>query len=60
MKTARAKITALFEFSDTGYLQSILLDAKTDGDQKVLEKALNRLFKPGHLGWLRGLIQSLK
>ncbi len=60
MNKTSAKITALLEFSETGYLRSILLDAKTDGDQKVLETALSRLFKPVHFGWLSRLIQRLQ
>lgn len=53
---ASAKITATLQFSETGYLRSILLNAQSNGDEAVLERALDRLFKPGHIGWVKRLI----
>lgn len=35
-----ARITAQLEFTPTGYLKAILLNAETDGDQATLERAL--------------------
>ena len=51
------KITAQFEFTGTGYLNSILLNAESEKDQATLEKALDRLFKPQHFGWIRRLFR---
>lgn len=51
------KITAQLEFTSTGYLKAILLNAETDGDQKTLECALTRIMNPGHLGWIRRLFR---
>ena len=50
-----ARITASLEFSPTGYLKAILLNAETDGDQAILERALTRIMNPGHMGWIRRL-----
>ena len=50
-----AKVTAQLEFTPTGYLKAILLNAETDGDQEILERALTRIMNPGHLGWIRRL-----
>ena len=55
---ASATITATMEFSSSGYLKSILLNAQTDSDEAVLEKALDRLLKPGHIGWVRRLFKQ--
>ena len=52
-----AKITAQLEFTPTGYLKAILLNAETDGDQVTLERALNRLLKPGHVSWIKRLFR---
>jgi hypothetical protein len=56
-KTSSAKITVTMEFTSTGYLKSVLLNAQNDGDEAVLDKALNRLFKPGCLSWIRRLFR---
>ncbi len=50
-------ITAQLEFSPTGYLKAILLNAETDTDQVTLERALFRVLNPGHMGWLRRLFR---
>ncbi len=51
-----AKILVTMEFTSTGYLKSVLLNAQNDGDEEVLGKALNRLFKPNHFSWVRRLL----
>lgn len=56
-KKASAKISVTMEFSSTGYLQSILLNAQNDGDEAILDRALNRLLKPGHFAWVRRLFK---
>jgi|GEM_PF-903647 hypothetical protein len=52
-----ARITANLEFTSNGYLRAVYLNAVTDGDQEILERALHRLLKPGHIGWVRRLIR---
>lgn len=52
-----ARITAQLEFTPTGYLKAILLNAETDGDQATLERALTRIMNPGHLGWISRLFR---
>lgn len=52
-----SKLSAQFEFTKAGYLKAILLNAENEGDQKTLEKALDRLFKPSHLSWVRRLFK---
>ncbi len=49
------KITATLEFSDSGFLKSVCLNASTDTGQETLEKALRRLIIPGHFSWMRRL-----
>lgn len=52
-----AKITANLEFSETGYLKAVYLNAESEGDQATLERALNRLLKPGHFSWIKRLFR---
>jgi hypothetical protein len=52
---AKGTITAQLEFSPTGFLKAILLNAETDSDQATLERALFRVLNPGHMGWIRRL-----
>jgi hypothetical protein len=52
-----AKITANLEFTETGYLRAVYLNAQTDGDQATLERALNRLLKPDYVPWIRRLFK---
>lgn len=56
-REASARITAQLEFSQTGYLKAILLNAETDGDEEILDRALTRILNPGHLGWIRRLFR---
>jgi hypothetical protein len=58
LKKSSAKITASLEFSDTGYLRAVYLNAETNGDQETLERALSRLIKPGHFSWVRRLFRK--
>jgi len=57
-RTPSAKITANLEFSKTGYLKAVYLNASTDSDQETLERALNRLLKPNHNSWIRRLFRQ--
>jgi len=52
-----ARITASLEFTGTGYLKAIFLNASTDGDQATLERALTRIMNPGHLAWIKRLFR---
>jgi hypothetical protein len=54
-KKPSARISVTMEFTSTGYLQSVLLNAQSDGDEAILDRALNRLLKPGHFSWVRRL-----
>lgn len=49
------KLSAQFEFTETGYLKAILLNAGSEKDQKTLEKALDRLINPNRMSWVRRL-----
>jgi len=51
------KITASLEFTETGYLRAVRLNAETDGAREMLERALNRLLKPDHLGWIKRMLR---
>jgi hypothetical protein len=57
-KKSSARISVTMEFTSTGYLQSVLLNAQNDGDEAVLGKALNRLIKPDHFSWVRRLFRK--
>lgn len=52
---AKERISALFEFTQTGRLKAIFLNAGSESDQKVLEKGLRHLLKPSFFDRLRGL-----
>jgi len=52
------KLSAQFEFTETGYLKAILLNAGNEKDQAILERALDRLFKPDHYRWIRRLFRK--
>jgi len=49
----KPELSAQFIFTEGGDLKTIFLNAGSEKDQIVLEKALNRLFKPDHLGWIK-------
>jgi hypothetical protein len=52
------KLSAQFEFTKTGYLKAILLNAESEKDQATLERTLDRLFKPDHYGWIKRLFKK--
>jgi len=52
------KLSAVFEFTKSGYLKAILLNACSEADQATLDRALDRLFKPQHFGWIRRLFKK--
>jgi len=52
------KLSAHFEFSETGYLKAILLNADSERNQATLERALDRLLNPQHFGWIRRLFKK--
>ncbi len=52
------KLTAQFEFTESGYLKAIFLNAGSEKDQAMLEKALNRLLNPDHFRWIRRLFRK--
>jgi hypothetical protein len=58
-RKSKARITAHLEFSDTGYLKCIYLNSETEEDQKILERALKRLFKPDHVLWIRRILRRI-
>ena len=51
------KLTAQLEFTESGYLKAILLNAGSKRDQATLEKALNRLLKPSPFSWIKRLFR---
>lgn len=57
-RKSSAKISVTMEFTSNGYLQSILLNAQNEGDEAVLDRALNRLLKPDHFAWMRRLFKK--
>jgi hypothetical protein len=60
MKRASEKISAVFEFSKTGMLRAIFLNAENENDQKVLEQGLFVLLKPDKFTSLKRLFRGLK
>ncbi|UCG12781.1 MAG: hypothetical protein JSU72_20310 [Deltaproteobacteria bacterium] len=56
-KPDEADLTAMLEFTKTGYLKTVYLCASSDQAQKLLETAIQRLIKPWHWRWLRGLLK---
>jgi len=57
MKT-NGKLSILFEFTKTGRLKAIFLNAENDRDQALLERCLDRLIRPNQFSWLNKLLQS--
>lgn len=55
---ASEKITVTMEFTENGYLKSILMNAQNSDDEAVLERALDRLLRPGHLSWIKRLLRQ--
>ena len=54
-KTSKDKISAVFEFTNTGRLKAVYLNARSVQDQDVLEKGLDRIINPTHLSWFKRL-----
>ena len=59
-RKAKEKISALFEFTQTGRLKAIFLNAENEGDQKILEQGLFVLLKPKKFSSLKRLFRGLK
>lgn len=55
MRKATHKITAIFEFSQSGNLKAVFLNAENEHDQQVLQKGLSHLVKPEKMGLIRRL-----
>ena len=53
MKKAKEKITALFEFSQSGNLKTIFLNAETEDDEAILQRGLSNLLRPEKMGLIR-------
>jgi hypothetical protein len=51
------KLSAVFEFTEAGYLKAILLHAESEKEQATLERALDRLFKPRQFAWIKRLLR---
>jgi len=56
-KERKRKPSVNLEFSETGYLKAVYLNAETDSDQVTLERALERLFKQNHISWIKRLFK---
>lgn len=54
---AKETIAAVFEFDQSGYLKTVFLNSKNDRDEIILKRGIERLTKPHHFGWLRGLFR---
>jgi len=55
MEKGKGRITALFEFNQSGDLKTIFLNAESEQDQKVLQRGLSDLLKPQRFEWIRRL-----
>ena len=60
MKKAKGKITALFEFSQSGNLKSVFLNAETEHDEAILQRGLSHLLKPEKFSSLKRLFRGIK
>jgi hypothetical protein len=56
----KPKLTAIFEFTETGLLKAILLNAPNEEGEKILQRALDRLLNPTHWGWIRKLFKRFR
>jgi len=54
---ARGRVTALFEFSQSGNLKSIFLNAETEHDEAILQHGLSNLLKPDKFSLLKRLFR---
>ena len=60
MKKAKGKITVLFEFSQSGNLKSVLLNAETEHDEAVLQRGLSGLLQPEKMTLLKRLFMFMR
>ena len=51
-KPENPDLTAMLEFTKTGYLKTVYLCASSDQAQEILEGAIERLIKQFHWRWL--------
>jgi hypothetical protein len=51
------KISVVLEFTRTGFLKAVMLNAPDDEGQIILQQSLDRLCKPQHFSWLRRLFR---
>ena len=52
------KLIAQFIFTGVGNLKAILLNADSEKNQATLERAMDRLLNPSHLGWFKRLFKK--
>ena len=52
------KLSVVFEFTETGYLKAVLLNAEREKDEVTLERSLERLFKPDQCHWIKKLFKK--
>ena len=55
---AKEKITAVFEFNESGRLKGVFMNAATEHDQAVLRRGLRALLRPERLTWIRKLFYA--
>ena len=55
MKKAKGRITALFEFNQSGDLKAFFLNAENENDEAILLSGLSNLLRPGKVGLVRRL-----
>ena len=56
---AKARISAVFEFSPNGNLRAVFLNAENENDQEVLQRGLSHLLKSEKFNLLRRLFRRL-
>lgn len=56
-KSESEKISVVLEFTRTGFLKAVMLNAPDDEGQIILQQSLDRLCKPQHFSWLRRLFR---
>lgn len=49
------KLSALIQFSQTGELRRIFINAENDGEEKLIKKALSKLIRTNFLSWITRL-----
>jgi len=55
MKKAKGRITALFEFNQSGDLKAFFLNAENENDEAILLSGLSNLLRPEKMGLVRRL-----